>query len=163
MALKRRGKTGFDTVASLDFQKMAKEMVKGFSEKFGVGADVHGMTRRLVTNMIMEKVPQISMDELESLLDEWVPGPNAVKRGKESKLPPDAVYTMVNQFVDYSLGKMPGRELLDLKKSMPDWTSRYWDTFSQDTKYMIKDLLDGKMDLKIFREKLAYHLGIKHL
>ena len=161
MAMKRRGKSGLDSIAALDFGKMAKEMVQGFGEQFGVGADAHAMTRRLVTSMILERVPEISVEELELLLDEWVPGPNAVKRGKENKLPPDAIYSMVNQFVDYSLGKMPQKELLELKKSMPDWTSRYWDIFSQDTKFMIKDLLDGKIDLHLFRVKLARYLGIE--
>ncbi|MDH5655718.1 MAG: hypothetical protein OEZ34_07415 [Spirochaetia bacterium] len=160
-ALRRRGDSGLDSVENLDFQKMARDTLEGYSERFGVGADVNETTRRIVTNLILEKVPEISVDELELLLDEWIGSPNQKKRGKEDKLPPDAVYSMVIQFVDYSLGRMSKEELFELKKNLPDWTARYWDIFSQDTKLLIKNFLDGKMDLNQFRLQLLKLLGIE--
>jgi len=143
---------------SIDFQKMAKEMTADLAAKFSP-ADTHGMTRRLVTNMILEQMPEISAAELEVLLDQWVPDPRKAREGKEKELPVDALIAMVRQFVDYSLGRMPDAEVRELKRSMPDWTERYWGVFSQETRLAIRDLLNGKLDLDEFYKKIRSHAG----
>jgi len=159
-ALQRRSnhlpKGGID---GLDFQKMAREMTKEFATRFSP-SDVHGMTRRLVTNMILEQMPQISAPELEVLLDQWVPDPTKQSRGREGELPGDLVFSMVHQFVSYSLGRMPEAELRELKNSIPDWTERYWELFSHDTKFLIRDLLQGKLELDHFYAAVKNQLGI---
>jgi hypothetical protein len=147
-------------IDSLDFKSMAQEMMQGFAEKFGAGADIHGMTRRLVTNMILETVPEIPVHELEVLLDKWVPDPRKKAQGKEDGLPPEALYAMIRQFADYSVGRMSEADVREMKKSMPDWTQRYWDIFSQDTKMLIKELIEGRMDPGTFDTTIRKRLGI---
>jgi hypothetical protein len=163
MAMTKRAAGNPRSVDDLNFADMAKAVTSRFSDNYVADSDeIHNMTKRLVSGMIREKEPGISDRDLNSLLDQWVPGgpkqKEASRIGKESMLPPEAVFAMVDQFVRYSINKMPDKEIEELRGSMKEWHIEYWNIFSMETRVQIKELLEGRMDLDIFWTKMKTRL-----
>lgn len=162
-ALEARAAQGPRSLDDLNFREMAKNMTEEITKRFGLGNNqnqIHGMTRRLVTNMIRDNVPEISERDLNILLDQWVEKKPAGQSsaGKEEYLPPEAVMSMIDQFVRYSLNKMPSQELNELKRSMPDWAERYWGIFSMETRSIIRSLLKAEMNTDEFWSRIRQKL-----
>ncbi len=156
-AIDARKARGPQTIDDLDFKSMAQDISNELTERFSLKTDqgeITDMTRRLVTNLIKERVPGISDKELNILLDQWVNqgagGPAGNESGKEDLLPEDAVISMIDQFIRYSLQKMPENELAALKNDMADWVDRYWSIFNMDTKMLIRDLINAQIDTQEF-------------
>jgi hypothetical protein len=64
---------------------------------------------------------------------------------REQQLPAEVLKTMIAQFVDYSRGRLPEGLLAELRRQ-GDWSRRYWATFSERTRDLIRDLLYGTID-----------------
>jgi len=163
MALTKRSAGNPRTVDDLNFGDMAKAVTSRLSDNYSADSDeIHNMTKRLVAGMIREKEPGISERDLNALLEQWVPGGPKQKEisrnGKESSLPPQAVFAMVDQFVRYSINKMPEKEIEELRHSMKEWHIEYWNIFSMETRVQIKDLLEGRMDYDVFWTKMKARL-----
>ncbi len=162
-ALNKRAAGNPRSVEDLNFKDMAKAVTSRFTDNYGADSDeIHNMTRRLVAGMIREKEPNISERDLSALLDQWIPGGpkqrEISRNGKEDLLPPQAVFAMVDQFVRYSINKMPEKEISELRASMQDWHIEYWNIFSMETRVQIKELLEGRMDLDVFWTKMKARL-----
>jgi hypothetical protein len=138
MALEKRKKNHPLSLKDIDFEKMAKDMASKISQSFNV--DVKAMARRIVTQLILEKEPNISEEHLEKLLDYYVP------EKKKTTLPKELLLVMIQHFIDYSLGKMPKSQIEELKKSAPNWYEKYWNAFPLSVRVLIADFLKGKMD-----------------
>lgn len=161
-ALDRRlGVSMPEGIDSIDFGDIARKMAADMAGRFSVpGADtINQMTRRIVMGMIKEKEPGISDEHLEVLLERWVPTPGKTSEGKENELPLEALMSMVDQFISYSVGRMPLAEQEALSKHMPEWPKRYWDTFSPETRQLIAEFLHGKCDSKTFWSSFQQYLN----
>jgi len=149
-ALERRIGTLDPTISSLNFGNMAKTMTSGMNTRFGIPDNIHAMTRRMVANMIIQQEPHISEEELEALLDQWVPDAGRMAAGKEVDLPPEAVLSMIHQFISYSTGRMQDEERKELESWKTEWTREYWEIFSEETRQLIASFLKGGMEEDTF-------------
>jgi hypothetical protein len=141
---------------SVDFKTLADRALQGFAEKFQP-INPNGMTRNLVASMIKGMEPSISDAHLKMLLDKWVPDEKSAD-ASEREIPVQMLFTMIQQFVNFSTGNMPAAQEKDLRQSMPDWPERYWSQFSSRTKSLIRDHLQGKVSHDEFWKNMGYHL-----
>lgn len=154
MALDRRRSEAPAGVADLDFEKMASQMASKLGHTLDF--DVKGMSRRLVAEMILQQVPDITDEALAGMLDRFVPsagrggGQAGDAAGSGLDLPRDVRLSMIDQFVRYSIGRMPAEELQSLKKASPDWVNRYWSAFDGTTRELIGRLLKAEIDSEDF-------------
>lgn len=166
-ALEARQAQGPKSIQDLNFQEMAKDMSEQITRRFGLGRgadDVRNMAKRLVTDLIKDRVPDIPEQDLQILVNEWTSGGKQARggrTGKEELLPPEAIESMIDQFVRYSLQMMPEVEQRELKQSLPDWVDQYWNIFSSDTKHLIKDLLEARLDTREFWTRIHQKLDRK--
>jgi len=144
----------------LNFKEMAGEITKGISDRFKMPGNINEITRNLVKNMIRQHEPNIPADKLEVLLDKWIPDPEKVRRGAEEQYPPEVIYSMAEQFVQYGIGSMPEREAAELKKLIPDWHEKYWNMFSPALRTLIADVIRDRVSLPDFRARLRAHLRL---
>lgn len=152
-ALHRKRASNPRHMNDLDIEGMAKHFASQLDTDDQV--DFKGMTRRLVTNMILEQQPDIPREHLEQLVDHYIPDPKKQAKGAESEIPRDLLFTMLDQFIRYSTGRMPDRELKELKGENPDWVERYWNVFSDRTRTLLADLIRGKMNTQQFWKSVS--------
>jgi hypothetical protein len=103
------------------------------------------MSKRLVVEMILQQYPNISDEELQAMLDKFVPD-EAQRRNEGLELPRELRISMLDQFIRYSVGRMPADEQNELKRASPDWVQRYWSAFSPRHRALLGQLLKGEID-----------------
>jgi hypothetical protein len=151
-ALDARAAEGPKSINDLNFRDMARSMSQEISQRFGLSSDgqhMKDMARRLVTDMIRQNIPDIPEKDLQILLNQWLDNRQS-HAGKEELLPVEAVESMIDQFVRYSLRMMSEEEAAKLKAEVPDWVDRYWEIFSMDTRHLLRSLLHAEIDTKEF-------------
>jgi hypothetical protein len=141
---------------------MAKRMAAELQQ--GVGAtmeNVRGTVRGFVADIIRKNAPEITEEQLASLLDEYAP-PAGAERKKEasSPIPPDALLGMVESFVAYSRGSMPPSRQRELWESSPRWQDEYWAAFPSDVKALVKAYIEDRIDADTFGSALLSVLGL---
>jgi hypothetical protein len=67
------------------------------------------------------------------------------KKGLINGVPPDAMYEMIRQFVEYSGGAMPIAEEASLREAVGDWTAIYWKKFPREIQDLIRQFLAGSL------------------
>ncbi len=141
-------------LGKLDFQHMARTMAEGLTKQMGMDTNnIHEMSRRLVSDMILKETPEISERELKVLLDQWLPGKTG---GKGAGLPKEMLLAMITQFINYSSGKMSAEE----KKQFPrGWTEKYWNAFDPDVQRLIKGHLTDKIGQNEFWRGIREYLN----
>ncbi|MEQ9367072.1 MAG: hypothetical protein RIF32_22750 [Leptospirales bacterium] len=135
-AVQRRANRG--PLGGLNFQEMAQKITSQFDMAM---PDMHGMARGMVRNLILQHQPGISPREVEILLDHYVPGEKRQAEQREQMVPPEILQNMIRQFVAYSVGRMPSDEERELRAAMPNWPESYWEVFSEETRTLIRDLI----------------------
>lgn len=129
-------------------KRVAGEMARSISE--GVGANMEGLReiiRGYVEDIVRKAAPGIGEEELTVLLEHWGAG-QGVQAGKakaQGSLPPEALRSMVKQFVSFSTGAMPPSEQKYLWQEMPRWQEEYWKAFPPEIKALVDGLLKGKI------------------
>ncbi len=149
---------GMANIKSMDFQKLAADMTGRLNKQYAMPGQeqVNQMARGLIKNMLMEKDPNITDQEVEILLNEWAPKPGEPRpesMGNEDGIPLDVLSTMLDQFMSFSTGHMAKSEDEQLRMEMPNWPERYWDIFAPETRELIKEFLEGRVDQKGFWRK----------
>jgi hypothetical protein len=159
-AIRRRTRDIRAGIAGIDVREIARHTAESIQKQIGSADEVTHMIRRFVRELITQQQPDISEEQLESLLDRCLPAPegndiestgNDEKSGSiEERFPPDMIQSMLVQFIDYSLGRMDEDEKKNLA---PDWQMRYWNTFSSGLKKLLSNLLKGKISEGSFWEE----------
>ncbi len=139
MALEKRKKITPFSLKDIDFQKMAKEISSKISGSYTI--DVKALAKRIITQLILEKEPNISEEHLKTLLEYYIP-----EEKTSTNLPKEILYVMVQHFIDYSLGKMDQKTVEELKRSTPNWYEKYWNAFPYSIRVLIADFLKAKMN-----------------
>jgi hypothetical protein len=156
----RDGKS-FGKINGLGPAGAARKMAEDVQRQMGVSLEgVRSTVKSFVEDIIRKNAPEVSEEELAELLEAYVPDPSIARAPKESRLPPDALLSMVRQFVEYSQGLMPPSKQRELWESMPRWQDEYWAAFPGDVKALVKAYLEGKLDAERFGTALLSILGL---
>ncbi len=142
-AVQRRRRPGKGP-GGLSPRGMAENMAESVKRQLGGMLDVHAISRQIVSDLVRQKEPNISEEELEVLLSHWLPGSARGKDQEQHKeLPPDVLVTMVSQYLNAERGTLAPEE----EKKLPEnWKSQYWDTFPQRVRSLLRAHLGGEMD-----------------
>lgn len=150
-ALKRRQKPG-KGLGGFSPRGMAENVAAKITEQLGGMLDVPTIARQIVTDLIRQKEPNISDEELEVLLKNWLPGParrDEERLGEQMReqatetVPPDLLITMVSQYVSARRGTLSKQEQDKLPEN---WQSRYWESFSERLRAQIRAHLNGRLN-----------------
>ena len=136
----------------LRIQEMARKTGESVQEQFTYSDRFQSMMRGFIRRTIREDQPEMPEKELEEILDRCLPNQKTAEKGKEDDLPAEVVRSMIVQFVDYSLGRMPEEQKGEL---VSNWHKQYWGVFGSRTRKLIADLLDGKIEEKTFWEEIG--------
>ncbi len=82
-------------------------------------------------------------------------------KGKPRALPPDAILTMVMQFLSYSTESMSVSQQMRLNEEIPDWQRRYWAQFSPRIRELLTLFLRGEIDHETCVARVYGELGIE--
>jgi len=149
---RRRELAMFGGSANLpDPKKMAREI----SGQVSIGASIEGMretVRNMAVKMIRQEAPELTDEQIASLTAAWIPDRTSQPH---SDLPTDMLLEMIDQFVGFSTGSMGQAEDAKLRQELGAWPERYWKAFPDVIKLIIKDYLDGEINEKAYRSKIA--------
>ncbi len=130
---------------SMDINGVASGFAERIKEQVGFTTEnVSKMARGIVREMIYQYDQNISEEEVEILLDQWVPNQT---KNNEIRIPGDALAAMVSQFVAYGSGELTEEQL----KAFPEgWTEKYWAAFPVDLQKLIRGYLKDQISKKEF-------------
>jgi hypothetical protein len=148
-ALKRRQQPG-RSLGGISPRGMAENVARQVRQQLGGMLDVHAIARQIVTDLIRQKEPAISDEELGVLLNNWLPGSSGARAdssgGAEKEtpagIPPDTLITMVSQYVSARKGTLSEQEQAGLEEN---WQVRYWESFPRAIKADIRAHLNGRL------------------
>ncbi len=152
-ALKRRRSPG-KGLGGISPRSMAENVAQKVKQQLGGMLDVQSISRQIVTDLIRQKEPNISDEELEVLLNNWLPGtargrPEAAQEAEpaersqeQERMAPDVLITMISQYVSARRGTLPREEQDRLPKN---WQSKYWESFPDRIRGRIREHLNGRL------------------
>ena len=150
-AIQRRLKDLSRGSSRLNIAGMAHSMSRAVESQMESKDKINKMIRGFIHDLLQRNQPDIPDEHIKMILDEYMPNEEMKEKGREDRLPRDAVLSMIVQFVDYSLGRMSSEEKSQLA---PDWSRKYWDVFSGDTRRLIAHLLEGRIAESEFWEEI---------
>jgi hypothetical protein len=162
-ACQRRGRDlkAFESLGGEGPGAMARRMASELEQ--GVGAtmeSVRGTVRGFVADIVRKNAPEVSEEQLATLLDEYAPAPGAKKAEGPSPVPPEALLGMARSFVEYSRGAMPPSRQRELWESSARWQDEYWAAFPAEVKALVKAYIEDRIDANTFGSALLSVLGI---
>ena len=156
---RRRELTMFGNSANMpDPRKMAKEI----SGQINMGASIDGMretVRNMAVRIIRQEAPELTDAQVAELTAAWIP--DSRYRSSESDLPSGMLLEMIDQFVSFSSGTMDSADDKKLRNEIGAWPERYWKAFPEVVKIIIKDYLNGEINEKAYRSKIAAALSLE--
>ena len=149
----RRRRSHAGGLGGLTPRGMAENVAEKVKEQLGGILDVRSISRQIVTDMIRQKEPNISEQELEVLLNNWLPG--TARAGEEGTsaaeqqpvqaaagIAPDVLISRISQYVAARQGTLPPEEQNSLPK---DWQNSYWESFPEQLRAWIREHLQGRL------------------
>ncbi len=157
----------------LDPRSFAKKAAEDLTLGVGGGLEmVRRTVRDMAAGMLRREAPELGEDQIEELLDAWVPdGESAGHAGSGNdnqdassaggeRVPVDILLAMVDQFVAYSTGTMQNGADEALRREMGDWPERYWRSFPAVVRSVVSEYLKGGTVEKEFRSRLRAALDL---
>lgn len=160
---RRRDLTLYASIGGVNPERAAKNTAEAVESSMGASlAGIRGMIRDFVEDIIRKNAPEVTEDQLEELLDSYVPDPETRNPSaqSDSPLPSDALLAMVKDFTDYSLGLMAPSAQQSRWEGKPRWQEEYWEAFPPELKAFVKAFLDGRIDAETFWSAVYSVLGI---
>lgn len=182
-AVKRRRQdlTAQTGIISLDPEYAAHSMSVTVQDSINSSMNsIRGTFRDFATNMLLKEAPELTREQMEEMVDQWIPEHMAVdstgkvssstdvtgqgghdryvglsKKGLINGIPIDAMYNMICQFVEYSTGRMTLSDESLLREEIGDWTNIYWKKFPAQIRSLIKLFLAGELDGARFDHELS--------
>jgi hypothetical protein len=157
-ALKRRtaDTKGF---GGLSPRSMARNLARNIEKQLGASLDAGNIARKIVSDLVRQKEPAISDEELEVLLNNWLPsqarrqqaqGPAPTRPG-----PSELLVSKVATYLAAEFGSLSERETRELP---PDWKARYWESFPVPVRALIQERLQNRIAEITFWERLIASL-----
>lgn len=168
-------------IISLNPERAAKQMSASVQTSINSSMDsIRNTFREFAANMIRKEAPELSEDQMEELINAWIPEFMSVnangtvsssshqerdelpseysslaKDGLVNGIPSDAMYEMICQFVTYSSGKMSMRDEAGLRDALGDWSAMFWRKFPREVQGLIKLFLAGSLTGAEFDAQLS--------
>jgi hypothetical protein len=153
-ALKRRQQGGAGPSKGFNFspERTARQAANSIQEQISYSQEsVREMVRGFAVDIIRKQAPELSEEQVNELLQEWIPNEEEKRRrAQQVSLPPDVLITMTQQFISYSEGTMPASEQMQLEHEIPEWYKTYWERFPLAVRDAISLYLKGKIDKESF-------------
>ncbi len=164
-AVQRRQKDRhiYSKLGGMNPERAAKKMSADIQERFGSSMEsMRGTIRGFMTDLIRKEAPEIPEADLAALVEAFATEgmEKASATGHSSSLPPDALLTMIKQFIEYSTGQMKSSEQQFLWESMPRWQDEYWRSFPPQIKALVDGLLKGRIAAQEFWKAVYSILGL---
>jgi hypothetical protein len=140
-----------------DTKKMAREL----SGQINAAANIDGLretVRNMAVRIIRREAPELTEEQIAVLTAAWIPGRTA---SHAPGPPPDMLLEMADQFVSFSTGSMSETEDKKLRNEMGAWPERYWKAFPEVIRLIVRDYLDGEINEKAYRSKIAAALSFE--
>jgi len=144
-----------------------KRMARELAGQVNAGASIEGMretVRNMAVRIIRQEAPELTDEQIAELTAAWIPGSSPGSRlpgSPVNDVPHDMLLEMIDQFVRYSSGQMSEADNKKLRKEMGAWPERYWKSFPEVVKLIIKDYLNGEIGEKAYRAKIATALSFE--
>jgi len=171
-------------IISLDPGRAARQMSGAVQDSINSSMDsIRNTFREFAANMIRKEAPELSQEQMEELIDAWIPqymemnekgrvsassdrgspaGPSVpgrysglARKGLINGVPSDAMYGMICQFVSYSGGTMSLGDEAALREAVGDWTTVYWKKFPVEIRELVKLFLAGSLTGAEFDHQLS--------
>jgi hypothetical protein len=139
-----------------------RRMAADISSQINIGAGIEGLResiREMAVRIVKQEAPELDDGQIDQLVGTWVPGGG---EGSGSKVPPDMLESMIDQFVSFSRGTMNRTEEKGLRDELGSWPDRYWKAFPQVIRLVIRDYLKGEMGEKEFKSRISAALAMRH-
>ncbi len=174
---RKRDLSMFGDAGVMDPARWAKKAAEDLAGSAGASLKaVRSTVRGLAAEMLRKEAPELDDDQIAELLGAWVPDPASdggrVSGGaagqsagivdvdgeapsdRPSRIPPDVLLAMAEQFVAYSSGAMAKAEESALRRELGDWPERYWRSFPGGVRAVVTEYLKGTSDQQSFLAKL---------
>ncbi|SRR6056297_58000 len=175
-ALQRRyGEEEENNAGAFQFspRKAADESAHTIADQISYSkSTIRNMIKNFAVDIIRKEAPELSDEQIRELLEAWIPDPegNSSKsesagssqgksdgssRGgqqenRKSTVPPDMMITMIEQFIEYSEGRLSVRRQAQLRQEMGEWQETYWKWFPPDIREAVSLYLKGTIDKETF-------------
>ncbi|MDR1618308.1 MAG: hypothetical protein LBS06_04590 [Treponema sp.] len=139
-----------------------RRMAANIGSQINIGPSIEGLResiREMAVRIVKQEAPELDDGQIDELVKTWVPGGG---EGSGSKVPPDMLQSMIDQFVSFSRGTMNGIEEKGLRDELGAWPDRYWKAFPQVIRLVIRDYLKGEMGEKEFKSRISAALAMGH-
>ncbi len=156
-AIKRRAKgrnTG--TYRGINPERLAKETASTLNKQMSYSVEgVRKMIQEFAVGVIQKEAPELTAEQIQDLLDAWVPDPSKRKVNNNSDpLPRDVLVTMIRQLLAFSVGTMSASEQTELYNNIPDWQREYWRRMPDGIRDVLTLFLKGAIDEEACWEKV---------
>ncbi len=129
---------------SMNINGIASGFAERIKEQVGFTSEnVTRMARDIVREMIYQYDPNITEEEAQILLKQWVPD----RSNTGIKIPGEAMASMVSQFVAYGRGELTESQLKDFPEG---WTEKYWAVFPADLQKLVRGYIKDQIGKKEF-------------
>ena len=155
-----------------DPRRMAEEL----SSQLNIEGNIEGLKnsiRDYAIRIIRQQAPELTDEQIEQLTGSWIPekhGAAGRRRGGkpgrnqlngDASIPESLLASMIDQFVSFSLGRMEEEEDAALRKEMGPWPDKYWNSFPQVARLLIKDFLKGEIEESEFNTRIGLALSMR--
>jgi hypothetical protein len=144
--LLEKKKSGNKILGKIDVNSIANKFSTEIKERMGLTTEqINRTARSAVRQMMYQYDPNIPEEQINVLLDQWVPDRNS----KKFKVSPDIMRTMISQFVAYGRGELTDDHL----KSFPEgWAKKYWSNFPVSIQKIVDAYIKDRINRNDFWE-----------
>jgi hypothetical protein len=138
-----------------------KQMARDVSGQINMGASIDGMRetiRNMAVKIIRQEAPELTEEQIAELTAAWIPGGQSGDN-TGSGIPREMLLEMIDHFVRFSSNQMSEADDRKLRNELGAWPERYWKAFPEVVKLIIKDYLNGEINEKEYRSKIAAALS----
>lgn len=151
-----------NSLSSINPEQMAKQMSESIHRSIQNSLDgVRNTFREFAADILTKEAPELTKEQTLKLIDSWIPAQGAysknisvLKNGKINGIPANAIYSMILQFVSFSIGEMSEKENKELRDTIGDWPEKYWKSFPEEIQREIKSFLQGEYTSGEFQKKI---------
>lgn len=163
-SVKRRAKgrnTG--TYRGINPERLAKETASTLNKQMSYSVEgIRKMIQDFAVGVIQKEAPGLTSEQIQDLLEAWIPDPSKKKiNNNSSSLPRDVLTTMIRQLLSFGVGTMSASEQAELYNNISDWQREYWKHLPTGIRDVLTLFLKGAIDEEDCWEKVHSVLDLE--